>query len=91
MSKEIKDLKQGDEIYNISFREIKRYRYFCVHPNNSKYHILLNTNEEPIRMYHDNLESILSLNLDTHEKALRALVIFLEKDVEYIKKELKNE
>lgn len=76
--KTISDLKRGDKIYDVSWRQLNSYTYFCVHPHNDNYHILINNCEEPIRMYKARLEAILSLGFETYDQARLGLASRLE-------------
>lgn len=78
--KTINELKQGDKIYDLDFRKIKWYTYFCVHPNNENYHILIDAGQEPIRIYKDRLEVILSQGFETYDNALLELANRLKED-----------
>ena len=80
--KTIDELKQGMDIYDISFREVKHYKYLCIHPTcHGKYHILIDRCEEPIRIYGKQLQSILDKNLNSYQDAKLALANKLEKVV----------
>jgi len=80
--KQVSELKQGDLIYDIDFRQVKRYKYLCVHPTGGgKYHILIDAGEEPIRIYDVKLQTILNQNLRTYEEAKLELANRLEEDV----------
>ena len=49
--KQISELKQGDKFYDVLFKQVKSYRYLCIHPTGrSKYHILIDAAEEYILM-----------------------------------------
>jgi hypothetical protein len=86
--RKISDLKTGDKIYDIDFRSIKWYTYFCVHPHNKKYHILIDAGEEPVRIYEEKLETILSQGFKSREDALFELSDRLEASSKRIKQEL---
>lgn len=67
--KQIEDLTNGDKIYDVNVFNIKWYRYLCIHPNSSSYHILIDMNEEPIRIYNKDLQTILNKNLNSYDDA----------------------
>jgi len=86
--KQLSDLKQGDKIYDIDFRQVKRYKYLCVHPTGQgKYHILIDSCEEPIRIYGDKLQLILDKNLKTYQEAKLLLASKLEEDAKRLRLE----
>jgi hypothetical protein len=77
--KQLTDLKQGDIIYDVRFSEIIKYKYLCVHPTGQgHYHILINSYEEPIRIYDMRLQGILNKDLKTYEEAKLKLADLLE-------------
>ena len=90
--KKVEELKQGDVIYDIvEFKYIKRYKYLCVHPTGGgKYHILIDSCEEPIRIYVDRLQEILNLNLESYEEAKFVLINKLEDYIKNLKEDLEN-
>ena len=90
LMKQITDLKQGDKIYDIDFRKVKWYTYFCVHPHTKNYHILIDACEEPIRIYKDKLEIILSQCFNSYNDALLTLANRMEEDSARIKKEIEQ-
>lgn len=67
--KKIEDLKQGDRIYDVKAYSIQWFSYLCVHPNAKNYHILIDSCEEPIRVYKDTLQNILDKNLSSYDEA----------------------
>lgn len=83
--KQISDLKQGDKIYDLNFRDVRWYTYFCVHPHNENYHILIDACQEPIRIYKDKLEIILSQEFETYDDARLALANRMEEQANDIK------
>ena len=85
--KQISELKQGDKFYDIEFIQVKQYKYLCVHPTNKNYHILIDVNDEPIRIYGEKLQKILNKNLHSYQDAKNTLADELE---EYAKR-LRNE
>ena len=86
--KQISDLKQGDKIYDLNFRDVRWYTYFCVHPHNENYHILIDAGQEPIRIYKDKLEIILSQGFETYDDAKLALANRMEEQANDIKMNL---
>lgn len=88
--KQILDLKQGDKIYDLDFRQVKWYTYFCVHPHNEKYHILIDPAMEPIRIYGPKLQYILDQNFNSYSDAILALANKMEEDAVKIKNEIKE-
>lgn len=83
--RQIKDLKQGDKIYQLGFDQVKWYTYLCVHPRNSHYHILINQNEDPVRIYEPQLQSILNQGLNSHDDASVALADKMEQSAKDIR------
>ena len=88
--KQITDLKQGDKIYDIDFRQVKWYTYFSVHPNNPNYHILINAGQEPIRIYGPKLQMILDQDFNSYDNALLTLADRMEEDAARIKNKIKE-
>lgn len=85
---EIKDLKQGDVIYDIDFRQVKWYKYLCIHPTGGgKYHILIDSCEEPLRIYGEKLQAILDQGFETHQQAKLELANRLEESAKRLRKE----
>lgn len=83
---EIKDLKQGDKIYDFTLTQVKWYTYFCVHPTGGgKYHILIDNCEEPIRIYHSKLQDILDKKLTSYKDAQRRIAEKLEELSKYMR------
>ncbi len=79
-------LKQGDKIYDVDDRMILKYTYLCVHPTGrGKYHILINSCEEPIRIYETRLQEILNKNINNYSEGRIALIKRLEQKVEHYK------
>lgn len=86
--KTIKELKQGDIIYDIDFRQVKKYKYLCVHPTGKgNYHILIDDCEEPIRIYGAKLQFILNQNFKTYQEAKLALADQLEESAKRLRRE----
>ena len=57
--KTINELKPGDEIFDLDFLDVCTYEYLCVHPNNPRYHIIINEiTKDPTKIYEKNLQSI---------------------------------
>ena len=84
----IQDLKQGDSIYDIDFITIKTYKYLCVHPTGQgKYHILIDSCEEPVRIYGEKLQVILDQNFKTYQEAKLALADRLEEKIKVLREE----
>ena len=82
----ISELKQGDKIYDIDDRNILRYTYLCVHPTGrGKYHILIDSHEEPIRIYETRLQEILSKNINNYSEGRLVLIKRLEEKIEFYK------
>jgi Lon protease-like protein len=60
----------------------------CIHPTGQgKYHILIDSCEEPFRIYEERLQQILNQNLKTYQSAKIALADKLEMSA----KRLRNE
>ena len=85
--KKINTLKQGDKIYYVDFRSVKWYTYFCVHPNNKNYHIVIDGNEDPKKIYDETLQGLLDQNYNTYEEAKLGLANVLEQDVKILRGE----
>lgn len=86
--KKITDLKANDKIYDIDLIRIRHYRYLCVHPiGGGNYHILIDENEERIRIYCEKLQDILNKDYKTRQEANLALADSLEKTIERLRKE----
>lgn len=87
----LKDLKLGQTIYDIEFRKVRWYTYFCVHPTNPRYHILLNEGGDPIKMFDDILASILLQEFTTRKEAMLELANRLEEDAKDIRENFTKE
>jgi len=86
--REISELKQGDKIYDINFRQVKWYKYLCVHPTGQgKYHILIEANEEPIRISGEKLQTILNQDFKTYQDAKLELANRLEESAKRLRQE----
>lgn len=84
----IRDLKQGNKIYNTDNYRVRHYTYLCVHPTGiGKYHILIDECEEPIRIYEDQLKMMLNKNLNSYQEAKLALADQLEDSAKRLRKE----
>ena len=89
--KKISDLKQGDTIYDIAFRDVKWYTYFCIHPNNNNYHILMDAAANPIKIYKDKLQDIINQGFETYDDVLLELAHRLKQDSDYILETIKQD
>ena len=78
--KKIEDLKKGDVIYdNNNFSQVLWYTYLCVHPTGQgNYHILIDSCEEPFRIYNKKLQSILDKGFNSYQDAKLELADRLE-------------
>jgi len=86
--KQISELKQGDVIYDVDFRQVKWYKYLCVHPTGKgKYHILIDPCEEPLRIYGEKLQAILDQCFETYDQAKLALADRLEESAIRLRKD----
>lgn len=83
----IEDLKQGDKFYDVTYKSCYSYEYLMPLPNNDKYHILIDQNKEPVRIYEENLQNILNLGIFTYVDARKKRIELLET----LLKRLKNE
>lgn len=89
--KTIEELKQGDIIYDTTFTEVRKYTYLCAQPKTmGNYHILINENEEPFRIYRPKLEAILIKNFNSTREAelelLKNLNVYCKKlELKYAK------
>lgn len=83
-TRKIEDLKKGDILHTISGNQIVTYLYFCPHPK-TNYHILIDTNQEPLRLHNTALEIILERGLDNYEKAKEELIKVMELELEFVK------
>lgn len=74
-------LAQGLTFYNVGgfSHDIIRYEYFAPHPKNAYFHILINENENPVRMDAIALLNILDKKMFSYEEA-KKLQIQLKKD-----------
>ncbi len=89
--KQLTDLKQGDKIYDIDSRQVKCYTYLCVHPTGQgKYHILIDSCEDPIRIYGEKLQVILNQDFKTYQEAKLALADRLEESAKRLRQEEKS-
>jgi DNA-directed RNA polymerase subunit L len=86
MSLKVESLIKDYKIYDISNTQVKWYRYLCVHPNAKNYHILIDMNEDPIRMYSQNLQLVLDKGLRTYDEAKLALADELERKAGFLRK-----
>ena len=86
--KQLSELKQGDKIYDIDLRQVKQYKYLCIHPTGQgKYHILIDIYEDPIRIYEQKLQTILEKDLKDYQEAKLALASILEETAKSLRKE----
>lgn len=80
--------EKGDIFYDVTrFGDIRWYYYVCIHPTNPHYHILMNANKEPERIFEKDLCDILDKGLKTRKDAVKEKIKFLEERLEYYKKE----
>ncbi len=61
--KTLETIAAGDKIYYVQGFKVFVYKYLCVHPKSKNYHILIDACEEPVRVYKDKLELMLSQKL----------------------------
>ena len=86
--RKVEDLQQMDVIYDIDFRQVKWYKYLCVHPTGQgKYHILIDACEEPIRIYGEKLQTILNQDFKTYQEAKLELANRLEESAKRLRRE----
>jgi hypothetical protein len=86
--KQLTGLKQGDKIYDIDFRQVKWYKFLCVHPTGQgKYYILIDASEEPIRIYGEKLQNILNQDFKTYQDAKLELANRLEESAKRLRAE----
>lgn len=84
----LENLKQGDKIYDIDHRQVKHYTYLCVHPTGTgKYHILIDSCEEPFRIYGEKLQNILDQGFNSYQQVKVALADRLEESAKRLRKE----
>jgi len=84
----VHELKSGDTMYDvIGEGTIVRYEYLCVHPKSNKYHILINSNSEPIRMYERKVNVILNKNLNNYQEAIEYAIKNLKTIIEMLEQE----
>lgn len=74
----VAELKRKKKIYDVKYGRIVWYTYLCVHPMAESYHILIDMNEDPMRIWEDNLQVILDKNLKSYEEAALYLAEKLE-------------
>lgn len=72
--KTLETIAAGDKIYYVQGFKVFRYDYLCVHPKSENYHILIDSCEEPIRVYKDKLELMLSQKLVNRKDANNLLL-----------------
>ena len=89
--KQVKDLKPGDIIYDLDFKQVKWYSYVCVHPHNKNYHIFVDEFEEPVRIYEPKLQDILNQGFKSYKDALLVLADRMEEQARKIKIDLAME
>lgn len=88
--KQLVDLKKGDDIYDIDFRQVKWYRYLCSYPTGQGiYHILIDDCEEPIGICGEKLQTILNQDFKTYREAKLELANRLEESAKQLRKEIK--
>lgn len=71
-------LSKNQKIYDVQYSRVVWYTYLCVHPHAKNYSILIDMNEDPMRIYNPQLEVILNKNLKTYEEAQLHLADILE-------------
>ena len=81
----VSELKSGEIIYDISDKEVERYTYLCVHPNNQNFHILINQFEDPVRMHEYALQVVLDRRLNSYDIALGAFADRIELQAQEIR------
>ena len=86
--KQVSELNQGDKIYDLDFRQVKYYTYFCRHPYGENYHILIDPAMEPIRIYEPKLQMILDQGFNSYDDVLLALANKMEEQAKDIKIEI---
>lgn len=87
--RQLKDLKQGDKIYDIDFRQVKWYTYLCIHPTGQgNYYILIDASEEPIRIYGKKLQTILNQGFENYEEAKLELANRLEESAKKLREKI---
>jgi hypothetical protein len=79
----ISELMRGDKFYRVLGMSIESFTYLCVHPNNNAYHILIDKNQEPLRMYNVQLQQVLNQGLQTYEQAKIRLAEILEEQAKF--------
>ena len=85
LSKTIGELKKGYRIYDVSSTQVIWYTYLCLHPATDSYHILIDMNEEPVRMWRNVLQDILDKKLTSYEEARLYLADKLEQKVIFLR------
>jgi hypothetical protein len=86
--KQLSELKQSDIIYDIESNEVKWYKYLCVHPTGQgRYHILIDSFKEPIRIYEKKLQNILNKDFKNYQEAKLALADNLEESAKQLRQE----
>ena len=81
-------LKPNQKIYDINNTRVVWYNYLCVHPYNQNYHILIDSNQDPLRMWDEDLLRILHKDLTTYDMARLALADHLEKRVKDLRERI---
>jgi len=87
---DLKDLKQGDKFYYITYLQVKWFTYLCVHPQAENYHIIIDENLDPIRIFHLELLGMVNANLRTYDEAKLVLANKLEVKVKSLRESVEN-
>lgn len=85
--KTLETIAAGDKIYYVQGFKVFRYDYLCVHPKSENYHILIDACEEPVRVYKDKLELMLSQKLVKRQDANNLLLSNFHRKIAEINQE----
>ncbi len=86
--KTLETIAAGDKIYYVQGFKVFQYKYLCVHPTGmGAYHILIDACEEPVRVYKDKLELMLSQKLVKRQDANNLLLSNFHRKIAEINQE----
>lgn len=85
----MKFYQKGAVFYVIENMKVTRYTYLCPHPN-PQYHVLLNMNQEPIRVHKERMDKIASYDFTSWDEAKAHLADWMEECANDLRAELKT-
>jgi hypothetical protein len=88
-------IQPGDIYYEVFRDNITRYEYLCIFPSKNpiymtpeNYHIVINkTSDKPERIYHKNLNDILTRNIRTYDEAKAVVKKYYEDRIKKFEEE----